>query len=91
MDLSQAKAYPVPYKSTSGVPFITFSGLTANTTIRIFTTDGRRVQTLTSDGSNVNWLLTNMKNERVASGVYFYRVENGVANQVKEGKLVIIQ
>jgi len=89
-DLTQAKAYPVPYKATAGVTDITFSGLTADTRIRIFSSDGRLVQTLHSDGTDVHWTVKNSSQEKVASGVYFYRIENG-AGQLKEGKLVIIQ
>jgi hypothetical protein len=80
----------VPYKSTGGTPGITFSGLTAGTTIRIFSTDGRLVETLHSDGTNVLWAVTNMNRENLASGVYFYRIEN-TADQLKQGKIVIIQ
>jgi hypothetical protein len=91
MDLSNAKVYPVPYKARSGVPGITFAGLTPDTRIRIFSSDGRLVQTLHSSGTNVLWDVTNRNQEQLASGVYFYIIENSAPNQKKEGKLVIIQ
>jgi hypothetical protein len=91
VDLSRAKAYPVPFKSTSGLPGITFANLTANTTIRLYTTDGRLVHTLHSlVGENVIWTVKNSKEERVASGVYIFRISND-AGKLKEGKIVIIQ
>lgn len=88
-DLSQAKAYPVPFKSNSGLPGITFAGLGPDTTIRIFSTDGRLVETIRTNGPSVIWPVTNRNQEKVASWVYFYRVENSGGH--KEGKLVIIQ
>ncbi len=91
-DISNAKAYPVPYKSTSGDPGITFTGLAPATTIKIYTTDGHLVDSLTStDGENVLWPVTNANGHKVASWVYFYHIDNSSSNQHKEGKLVVIQ
>jgi hypothetical protein len=89
-DLTQAKAYPVPFKSTSGMPGITFKGLSPDSSIRLFTIDGHLVQTLHSEqGEPVLWRITNMNNSKVSSGVYIYRIDNGQAT--KEGKIVVIQ
>jgi hypothetical protein len=89
-DLSNAKAYPVPFKGNGGDPGVTFSGLVPGARIRIFTTRGRLVQTLdASDGKDVLWDVRNAHLDRVSSGVYFYIIEG--AGQKKEGKLVIIQ
>ncbi len=88
-DLSGAYAYPVPWKSTSGVP-ITFKGLTAGTKIRIFSADGRLVQELFSPlGADVAWDVKNSDRKNVASWVYFYVLDN--THEKRKGKLVIIQ
>src|SRR5262249_3918873 len=89
LDLSPAKAYPVPFKSSSGDPGITFTGLTVNSTIKIFTGDGHLVVTIHTDGPTYPWGLINGDNEKVSSGVYYYRIDNGTTH--KEGNLVIIQ
>ena len=90
VDLTNAKAYPVPYKSTSGSPGIRFADLAPGTTIRLFNMEGRLVQTLHSpSGAAVLWPVTNSSGERVASGVYFYVLD--AADHTKKGKLVIIQ
>lgn len=92
-DISNGKAYPVPFKGTSGVPGITFANLAPNTTIKLYATDGHLVDTLYADsnGDNVLWKVTNMNGTKVASGVYLYRIENGATGQVKEGKVVVIE
>jgi len=59
-DLSNAKAFPVPFKGNSGDPGITFTGLVAGTHIRLFTMRGRLVQTLDSpNGADVLWDVKN--------------------------------
>lgn len=89
-DLSNVKVGPVPFKSTSGDPGVTFRNLPSGTTIRLFTAYGRIVQTYKVDnGGEQLWDLTNANFSQVASGVYFYSVESG--GNKKEGKLVIIR
>ena len=91
-DICGVIAYPVPYKSTSGLAGITFTHLAPGTSIRIFATDSRLVQTLTSeDGSNVLWTVRNSAGSKVASGVYFYLLNQNGACPTKDGKLVVIQ
>jgi len=87
-----AVAYPVPYKSSTGLPGVTFTHLAAGTQIRIFTSDARIVRTLYSqNGEDVLWDLRNTGGEKVASWVYLYILnQNGPCSTVK-GKLVIIQ
>jgi hypothetical protein len=90
VDLSNAKVFPVPFKSNAGLPGITFSKLAPGSHIRLFTMTGRLVQTLDSPtGADVLWTLNNADNKRVASGVYLYIIEG--AGQKKEGKIVVIQ
>jgi|GEM_PF-2861441 len=88
-DLSNVSVGPIPYKSTSGLAGVTFRGLNPGIKIRIFSTDGRLVDSFESgNDSEKVWTLTNSHGSRVASGVYFYIVEG--AGQKKEGKLVLI-
>ena len=71
---------------------ITFKNLAANTRIRVFSANGRLVHELTSvNGENVPWLLNNAQNEIVASGVYYYVIDNGDSHQQVKGKLMIIK
>jgi hypothetical protein len=88
-NLDQAVPAPVPYRSTSGLPGVTFKNLNPSTRIRIFTVTGRLVTTLRSDsGGDVLWDLRNASGERVASGVYLYMMDLNGAK--KDGKLVLI-
>jgi len=90
-DISNAYAYPVPWKSTMGKP-VTFTNLAPDTHVRIFTADGRKVVELYSTlGEQILWNVTNMNGEHVASWVYFYIIDNPTTHQTKKGKLVIIQ
>jgi hypothetical protein len=89
-DVSAAKAYPVPFKSTLGSA-ITFAGLGNDVNIRIYTTSGRLVfstHVTPSDGI-FNWNVRNSSGESLASGVYFYVIES--LEGKKDGKLIIIQ
>src|SRR5262249_13046040 len=53
-DLSQVKVYPNPWRSDRhGVLPITFTNLTGNTTIKIFTASGHQVRKLTAPGASV--------------------------------------
>ena len=89
-DLSLSKAYPVPFKSNSGDPYIHFKNLPEGTHIRIFTMNGRLVQSLDAPASGlIDWDVRNADSNKLASGVYLYIMKSG--DQKKEGKLVIIQ
>ncbi len=88
-DISQAVPAPVPYKSNSGLPGVTFKRLNAGSKVRIFSTDGRLVRTLTSpDGTDQLFNLQNSQGDRVSSGVYLYIID--WSGQKKEGKIVLI-
>jgi hypothetical protein len=90
MDLSNAYAYPVPWKPTSSKTGITFKGLVAGSQITISSIDGMKTVTLGSpDGSDVTWLLKNDSGDNVASGVYIYVIKAN--SQKKTGKVVIIR
>ncbi len=89
-DLSSVKISPNPWRSDkhTGKP-ITFSQLTTNTTIKIFSTSGHEVRKL-SGGPSITWDLTNDSGDKVGSGIYIYVMTDPQGNKVK-GKLAIIK
>ncbi len=89
-DLSNINVAPNPWRSDkhTGKP-ITFSQLSANTTIKIFTTSGHEVKRLTG-GPSVTWDLTNDSGDKVGSGIYIYLLTDPQGNKVK-GKLAVIK
>ena len=92
-DLGSVKVYPIPFKITDPVAGITFAGLPPGTEVKVYTLSARMVYNAISQGQDITWTkpLLNRNSERVASGVYFYRITNSVSGQTRKGKLVIIQ
>ncbi len=87
--LDEVKLGPVPFKSTSGDPGITFRNLPPDSKIRIFTANGRTVQTINvPNGGDQLWDVRNANLDAVASGVYFYIIEHG--GEKRQGKVVVI-
>jgi hypothetical protein len=80
-----ARGYPSPFRPGDGATGIMFDRIPPETAVRIFTMDGQRVKTLTTDGDGrVQWDLTNEDGNSVASGVYLVLVEkNGVRKKLK--------
>jgi hypothetical protein len=91
-DLRGAHAYPVPYKPAAGHSGITFTALTGQVTIKIYTLSGELVKTLSKDDSSnsIAWNVANDKGEGVASGVYLYVMESSQSGK-KIGKLMVIK
>jgi flagellar hook assembly protein FlgD len=90
--LSAGRVYPNPWRSDRHSSFqVTFDGLPANATIRLYTLSGQEVKTLSS-GSNglTQWDRTNKDGQTVASGIYFYSVSD-TSGRVSLGKLAIIR
>ncbi len=89
--LSEAIAFPNPFKPSAGHTAVTFSNLSSQCTIKIFTLTGDPVKTIVeSDGDGkAVWDVKNDAGEAVASGLYLYVIES--ADDVKRGKLVIIK
>jgi hypothetical protein len=81
-DLSSARIHPNPWRSDiHGGQKVTFDQLTGNVTIKIFTTSGHLVTTLTSAGAPITWDLTNDSGDHVASGVYHVLVTNDMGQK----------
>jgi hypothetical protein len=85
------RAYPNPWRSDrhTGVP-ITFDGLLANSTVKIFNLAAHWVKTLPPASGTVTWDRTNDAGQTVASGYYFYIVTGRTDQQTATGKLAII-
>ena len=97
-DLSEAYAYPVPYKPNDGLSStgdkttgITFTNLSTEAEIKIYTITGELVKKIIHKGGYTEeWYpVENEKGEKVVSGVYIYYIKN--EKQHKSGKLVIIR
>ncbi len=70
---------------------ITFDQLSGSgITIKIFTTSGHLIKTLTGDGETIDWDRTDSSGRRVASGIYLYIVTNAQDEKAK-GKLAIVR
>jgi len=97
-DLSEAYAYPVPYKPNDGLSItgdatsgITFTNLSTEADIEIYTIAGELVKKLIHKGGFVKeWYpVENEKGKKVVSGVYIYYIKND--KEHKSGKIVIIR
>ena len=106
-DLLQVRVVPNPYVTASsfelplppgitsgrGTRKIEFIHVPANATIKIYTSRGDWVQTLSHDSSiddgTVSWDLRTYENLDIAYGIYFYVVESPVGKTT--GKIAIIK
>jgi hypothetical protein len=93
-DLSGLEVYPNPWRADrpahAAHPFVTFSGLTLGTKVKLFTVAGREARELHTDGPSIAWDLTNDAGDKVASGVYLYVITDSQGDKVR-GKLAIIR
>lgn len=89
--LDFAYAYPNPFKKKLGHTIITFTKLTYEASIKIYTISGEHVCTInkSSGVDNVSWDVRNDQGQALASGLYIYLIESGSLK--KTGKLIIIK
>ncbi len=84
-------SYPNPFITGIGKDEVTFSDLPPNSTVRIFTLLGELVKTLTADGSGkATWDGTNSSDNLVASGIYFYSLQDQNGKQLLR-KLAVLR
>ncbi len=90
-------SYGGPTTSTSGdvTNKIGFFGLTKKCTIRIFSYSGALVQTIEHDtpsttGQSQEWFQVSRNNQLMASGVYFFTVDDAATGKRSTGKFVVI-
>jgi len=90
-DVSLSHAYPNPCNSSKGCSTVTFTRLTLDATVRVYTISGELVRTIkkSSNIDSVGWDLRNESGRKVASGLYLYLSEGGGTK--KTGKLVIVR
>jgi subtilisin family serine protease len=91
-NLADVFTYPNPYSKSSGVDYVMFANLTRKATIHIYTLNGKAIRTIEHQGDTggARWHLDTDSGEKVASGIYIYRITaEGVAE--KMGKLAIIR
>ena len=92
LDLSNAHAFPVPYKASRDAAGITFTNLSSIATVKIFSLDGNLVKTMHDDtgAGFIRWNpVANDDGEPVGSDVYLFVIEND--KQRKVGKIMVIR
>lgn|GEM_PF-1114412 len=90
-DVYNSHAYPNPCDIDKGCSSVTFTLLTMNAVVKIYTVSGELVRTIKkSDATDsLEWDLRNEGGRKVAGGLYMYLNEgNGTR---KSGKLLIIR
>jgi len=85
----EVKAYPNPASFSNGSTMVfRFSGNSGGE-VKIFTISGDRVNTLTTaSGSAINWDGKNDDGQRLASGIYIYKITSANGDKVT-GKLAV--
>ncbi len=85
------KIHPNPWRMDkhAGQP-ITFTNMPLTATVKIFTTSGQWVKTLTAVNGSAAWDLKDDSGDFAASGLYFYLALND-QNKPTKGKFVIIR
>lgn len=90
-NLSLVYAFPNPYKPNSGDTTVTFTNLTSECSIKIFTIRGELVAALNEtdgDGEYI-WDVKNSDAQDLVSGVYLYHIKSSTDSKI--GKLFIIR
>ncbi len=97
--LADVHTVPDPYyvtsalETTTDAKIIKFVNLPPLSNIRIYTSSGILVRVLQHNSTTVgyeNWDVRNRNNQFVASGVYFYSVEDAHTGQRKTGRMTVI-
>jgi hypothetical protein len=86
------RVYPNPWRADRHAHFlVTFDGLPAAATIRIYSLSGHAVKTLSSNADGkAFWDRTNQNGDTVASGIYLYTASYGDSHPIV-GKLALIR
>ena len=87
---SNILVYPNPVKPDFD-GYVTVTGLTEWSTIRILSNSGRLVHQGTSNGGSYSWNLTDMNGNRVSSGVYHAIITNQENNKSESVSITIIR
>lgn len=90
LEKSQIIAYPNPVKPEYN-GYITIKGLTANSSIKITSSNGQLITSGTSNGGIFTWNGRDKQGKRVASGVYSVMATNEEGNESVVTKIVMIR
>ncbi|WP_179862115.1 S8 family serine peptidase [Longibacter salinarum] len=78
-NLDDVFVYPNPYRASQHGNALTIAGLPSQSTIRVYSTDGRLVRVLSKERSLTGgreWDLRDSRGEKVPAGIYIFRVES---------------
>jgi len=92
-DLEKAHIYPNPFVPSRGHTKATFTQLTSQCTIRVYTLSGEMVKELVKDDATdkMPWSpVENLGGQPLASGVYLWTIESS-EGQSKTGKFMVIK
>jgi hypothetical protein len=86
------RVYPNPWRADRHAHFfVTFDGLPANATLRLFALNGHAIKTLKADADGkAFWDRTNQNGDAVASGLYLYTASSGDIKPIV-GRLTLIR
>ena len=87
---SSIQVYPNPVKPDFD-DFVTITGLTQWSTIRIIGNSGRLIHQGTSNGGSYSWNLTDMNGNKVPSGVYHAIITNQENNDSESTSITVIR
>ncbi len=91
-DMDDLFIYPNPFSyRKEDRERIVIDGLSAQTTIRILTVDGRLVRRLETRGGRVEWDVRDFKGDRVSTGVYVVVAADSQNDQRGVGKVVVVR
>jgi len=94
-DVSRAYAFPVPFRSSRGDTFMTFTNLPIQCEIAIYTISGELVRKIHHDDATSltpgqeKWDLKTPGGEAIFSGVYLYRITSG--SDHAQGQLIVVR
>lgn len=90
-DVNSAHVFPNPCKLSAGCNGVTFTRVTLNATISVYSLSGELVRKLTKVGNidSIGWDLRNEAGARVASGIYLFFIK--AENSSKKGKIIIVR
>lgn len=90
-DVSTAHVYPNPCYSKRACTGVTFTRLTLNATVTIYTISGEKVRKIIKSNNidSVGWDLRNSDGTLVTSGLYLYIIQ--ADNSSKKGKIVVVR
>ena len=87
---SNILVYPNPVKPDFD-GYVTITGLTQWSTIRILSNSGRLIHQGTSNGGSYSWNLTDMNGNKVTSGVYHAIITNQENNKSEGASITVIR